>query len=110
MHWRFALNSALVIKPSERSDVNTLRRCFRVWVSEAFGTSNEGTGAGRNFDTRKKGIGVSVDDQSNQIHIMTARSDIGISSEGLQMQWTHTVWFSGGVGCRSDGDINTFLK
>ena len=62
MHWRFVLNSALVIKPSERSDVNTLRRCFRVWVSEAFGTSNEGTGAGRNFDTRKKGIGVSVDD------------------------------------------------
>jgi hypothetical protein len=41
---------------------------------------------------------------------MTARSDIGISSEGLQIQWTHTVWFSGGVGCRSDGDINTFLK
>jgi hypothetical protein len=83
MHWRFFLYSELVIKRLERSDANKLRRDSTVLASEASGTVNEETEDERKIVLRKKGSG--CDDQSNQIHMMTARSQVGISNEGLQM-------------------------
>jgi hypothetical protein len=111
MQRRFFLNSELVIKRLARSVVNKPRRSSTLpprAEKEEFGTSNEGTGADRKLALRKKGSG--FDDQSNQTHIMTARSDNGISNEGQQMQCNQTTWLSGGNGSNNDGDEKSFFR
>jgi hypothetical protein len=109
MQRRFFLNSELVIRRLLRSAVSKAKRSsISILREEDFATSNVGAGDERNCTLRKKGS--VFDDQSNQIHITTARSDIGILSEGLQMQRTHTVWFSGGDGSNCDIDKNSVFK
>ena len=103
---RLLLNSEFEIKRLARSVVNKLKRSSVARDSvDEFGRS---TKAARNFALIKKGIG--FDDQTNQVHIMIARSDMGISKEGLQMHLIHTEWLSGGIFCSSNGDENNFPK
>ena len=108
MQRRFLLNSELVIKRLLRSVMSSLKRSS-VLSKEEFATSNLG-GAGAECNCALRVKGIMLDDQSNQIHIMTARSDIGILSEELQMQWDHTVWASGGNGFNCDIDKVSIVK
>ena len=79
----FSLDLALVIKRLARSVVNKLKRSSVARAS----VDDSGTKAEFNLALMQKGSG--FDDQSNQVHIMTARSDMGISNDGLQMQLIH---------------------
>jgi len=109
MQRRFFLNSVFVIRRLARSAVNWVRRSSTLREErEEFGTSNEGAWSECNFELTKKERG--FDDHSNQIHMMTARSDDGISKEEQQMKLDQTVLSSGGIGCNRDGDTNSFFK
>ena len=109
MQRRFFLNSELVIKRLLRSVVNKPKRSSTLPLrKEKFATLNVGAGSERSCALRKKGRG--FDDQSNQIHIMTARSDTGIWNEALQMHWDQTAWLSGENGSNCDVDKNSIFK
>ena len=113
MQRRFFLNSELVIKRLLRSAVNKPKRSSTLPlrkedVVDKLNALNVGAGAERSCALRKKGSG--FDDQSNQIHIMTARSDTGIWDEALQMHWDQTVWLSGENGSNCDVDKNSNFK
>jgi hypothetical protein len=106
MQRRFFLNSELVIRRLLRSVVSKAKRSsISILREENFATS--GAGDERNCALSKKGS--VFDDQSNQIHIMTARSDTGILNEEQQMQWDQTVWLSGGSS-NCDIDKSSIFK